>query len=181
MVSDATRSGCPNHCIDAEKPVAYSVTTALRGPHRRFAIRPSYFECRNIFSNNEVKDRSAYGYRATGGFPISEHPVLRTHPETQRTALYVNAGFTTSITELEPDAGQAILDFLFKHIQRPEFCCRFRWRKNSIAFWDNRCAQHYAVFDYFPAVRSGERVTVQGDRPYYRTNSRSREQSTADE
>ena len=94
-------------------------------------------------------------------FPISEHPRSLIDPETKRTALYVNAGFTTRIKELS--RMPAILDFLFKHIQRPEFCCRFRWRKNSIAFWDNRCVQHYAVFDYFPAVRSGDRVTVKGE------------------
>jgi taurine dioxygenase len=133
------------------------------------------------YPNDEVKDRVGYGNPGTGRFPVSEHPVLRTHPETKRTALYVNAGFTTRIKELEPDASQAILDFLFKHIQRPEFCCRFRWRKNSIAFWDNRCVQHYAVFDYFPAVRSGDRVTVKGDKPYYKSNLPSREQNTAAE
>jgi len=65
--------------------------------------------------------------------------------------------------------------------ERPEFCCRFRWRKNSIAFWDNRCVQHYAVFDYIPAVRSGDRVTVKGDKPFYETNLRSRKQNAAAE
>jgi taurine dioxygenase len=98
---------------------------------------------------------------------MAAHPVLRTHPETGRTALYVNAGFTTHIEGIEPAASRAILDFLHRHIEEPEFVCRFRWRRNSIAMWDNRCVQHHAVFDYFPAVRSGDRVTVKGDRPFY--------------
>jgi taurine dioxygenase len=164
----------------------YAAYEALSGPMKRLleeltAVHSGEHIYRARYPNNEVKDRSDYGYRGAGRFPISEHPVLRTHPETKRTALYVNAGFTTRIKELEPDASQAILDFLFKHIQRPEFCCRFRWRKNSIAFWDNRCVQHYAVFDYFPAVRSGDRVTVKGDKPFYKTNLRSREQNAAAE
>jgi len=164
----------------------YAAYEALSGPMKRLleeltAVHSGEHIYRARYPNNEVKDRSDYGYRRAGRFPISEHPVLRTHPETKRTALYVNAGFTTRIKELEPDASQAILDFLFKHIQRPEFCCRLRWRKNSIAFWDNRCVQHYAVFDYFPAVRSGDRVTVKGDKPFYKTNLRSRKHNAAAE
>ena len=164
----------------------YAAYEALSGPMKRLleeltAVHSGEHIYRARYPNNEVKDRSDYGYRRAGRFPISEHPVLRTHPETKRTALYVNAGFTTHIKELEPDASQAILDFLFKHIQRPEFCCRLRWRKNSIAFWDNRCVQHYAVFDYFPAVRSGDRVTVKGDKPFYKTSLRSRKQNAAAE
>jgi taurine dioxygenase len=57
---------------------------------------------------------------------------------------------------------------LYRHIETPEFQCRFRWRKNSVAFWDNRCAQHHAMFDYFPHRRYGHRVTVCGDKPFYR-------------
>jgi taurine dioxygenase len=151
----------------------YAAYEALSEPMKRLlenltAIHSGEHIYRARYPTNEVKDRSGYGYRGTDRFPVSEHPVLRTHPETKRTAIYVNAGFTTRIKELEPDASDAVLDFLFKHVQRPEFCCRFRWQKNSIAFWDNRCVQHYAVFDYFPAVRSGERVTVKGDKPFYR-------------
>jgi taurine dioxygenase len=164
----------------------YAAYEALSEPMKSLlqgltAIHSGEHIYRARYPNNQVKDRSEFGYAGTGRFPVSEHPVLRTHPETKRTALYVNAGFTTRIKELEPDASQAILDFLFKHVQRPEFCCRFRWQKNSIAFWDNRCVQHYAVFDYFPAVRSGERVTVKGDKPYYWSNLPSREQNTAAE
>ncbi len=150
----------------------YAAYEALSEPMKRFlagltAVHSGEHIYRARYPKDEVKDRSDYGYQRATSFPVSEHPVLRTHPETGRTALYVNAGFTTRIKELELHASQAILEFLFKHIQRPEFCCRFRWRKNSIAFWDNRCVQHYAVFDYFPSVRSGDRVTVKGNKPFF--------------
>jgi taurine dioxygenase len=164
----------------------YAAFEALSEPMKRLlqeltAIHSGEHIYRTRYPNHEVKDRSGSGYRGTDRFPVSEHPVLRTHPETRRTALYVNAGFTTRIKELEPDASEAILDFLFKHVQRQEFCCRFRWRKNSVAFWDNRCVQHYAVFDYFPAVRSGERVTVKGDKPFYQRAFDPRQQNAAAE
>ncbi|HYW91580.1 MAG TPA: TauD/TfdA family dioxygenase [Gammaproteobacteria bacterium] len=104
-------------------------------------------------------------------YPETEHPVVRTHPETGRPALFVNRGFTTHIVGIERAASNAILGFLYEHMQRNDFTCRFKWEPNSVAFWDNRCVQHSAVFDYYPAVRSGERVTVQGDRPSYRPQS----------
>ena len=154
----------------------YAAYEALSEPMKRFlaeltAVHSGEHVYRGRYPNSEVKDRSEYGYQPASSFPVAEHPALRTHSETGRTALYVNEGFTTCIKNLEPDASLAVLGFLFKHIQRPEFLCRFRWRKNSIAFWDNRCTQHYAVFDYFPAVRSGDRVTVKGERPFYNPNS----------
>ena len=97
--------------------------------------------------------------------PEAVHPVVAVHPRTGRKALYVNSIFTLRINELSEAESRATLDFLFRHVQRPEFRCRFRWRQNSVAFWDNHAVQHYAVWDYYPAVRSGQRVTVRGDRP----------------
>jgi len=97
--------------------------------------------------------------------PVAVHPVVTRHPNTGRAALYVNSAFTVRINELSEAESRAMLDFLFAHIQRPEFQCRFRWRTNSVAFWDNRAVQHYAVWDYYPAVRTGQRVTIRGDRP----------------
>ena len=99
------------------------------------------------------------------GYPTAEHPVIRTHPVSGRKALYVNSMFTQSIVGLPRTESDAILGFLFSHVQDPAFQCRFKWEENSIAFWDNRCTQHYAVWDYFPNIRSGYRVTVIGDRP----------------
>ena len=99
-------------------------------------------------------------------FPRANHPVVRTHPVTKRKALYVNRGFTYQINEVSEEESVAILDYLYEHAERPEFQVRFQWQANSVAFWDNRAVQHLAVWDYFPQVRSGSRVTIKGDRPY---------------
>ena len=98
-------------------------------------------------------------------YPVSSHPVIAVHPWTGRKLIYVNRGQTTHLDGLPPDESDAILEFLFQHIESPEWQMRFHWRKDSIAFWDNRCTQHLAVWDYFPQVRSGWRVTLAGDRP----------------
>ena len=99
-------------------------------------------------------------------FPSHSHPVVRTHPETGRKALYVNPLFTARIDGIPHDESRAILDFLFAHIAKPAFQCRFRWRPHSVAMWDNRCTVHQAMWDYFPQVRTGHRVTTVGERPY---------------
>ena len=98
-------------------------------------------------------------------FPTAVHPVVRTHPVTKRGALFVNEGFTTHINELSEDESRAVLDFLFAHSTKPAFQVRFRWQPHSVAFWDNRAVQHIAMWDYFPQVRSGSRVTIRGERP----------------
>ena len=100
-------------------------------------------------------------------YPSAEHPALRTHPRTGRTALYVNEGFTVGFKELKRAESDALLAFLIKHCGSPEFTCRFRWEANSVAFWDNRCTQHLAIWDYYPQTRHGYRVAVKGDRPFY--------------
>lgn len=100
--------------------------------------------------------------------PHNEHPIVRTHPVTGRQALFVNRTFTTRIVELSHAESDALLQMLFRHCENPIFQCRFRWQPNSIAFWDNRCAMHNAMWDYYPNRRQGYRVTIQGDRPFYR-------------
>ena len=102
--------------------------------------------------------------------PAAEHPVVRTHPVTGRQALFVNQGFTTRIKELPIAESDALLAFLFRHCERPEFHCRFQWREHSVAFWDNRCTQHLAIWDYYPQTRHGYRVSIKGDVPFYRPN-----------
>jgi len=94
-----------------------------------------------------------------------EHPVLRTHPVTGRRALFVNRLFTTHIVGLSEAESAAVLAFLFDHLETPEYSCRFRWRRDSIAFWDNRATLHRPVNDYFPELRRMERITIAGGRP----------------
>jgi taurine dioxygenase len=98
-------------------------------------------------------------------FPPQEHPVVRTHPETGKKLLYVNVAHTRRISGVSPQESAWILGQLYRYADIPEFQCRFRWEAGSIAFWDNRSAQHYAVADYFPQERFMDRVTIRGDRP----------------
>ena len=113
--------------------------------------------------------RGRYGTDDRGRvYPRAEHPVVRTHPVTGRPALFVNSFFTTRINGLTKSESDALLAFLFRHIETPEFACRFRWQPRSVAFWDNRATQHQALWDYFPHTRTGTRVTITGDRPFYR-------------
>jgi taurine dioxygenase len=97
------------------------------------------------------------------------HPVVRTHPETGADGLFVNYGFTDRIKGLRRNESEALLNMLFVHIQKPEFQVRWRWKPNSIAFWDNRITQHYAVNDYLPNRRIMNRATIMGDRPFHRS------------
>lgn len=101
-----------------------------------------------------------------GGYPRSKHPVVIRHPETGRKVLYVNSGFTSHIAGLSRSESRAILDMLFRHIDStPKLYCRVEWQPNTLTFWDNRCTQHHAVWDYQPYTRRGERVSVVDDRP----------------
>jgi taurine dioxygenase len=94
------------------------------------------------------------------------HPVVRTHPQTGRKALYVNPNFTRRFEDMTNEESRPLLDFLYAHQQKPEFTCRFSWQRHSLAFWDNRCTQHLAVNDYDGFRRRMQRVTVDGDRPH---------------
>jgi taurine dioxygenase len=96
---------------------------------------------------------------------ISEHPAVRTHPETGRKALYVNVGHTVRFKDMTEEESAPILNYLFQHQTRPEFTCRFNWRAGSIAFWDNRCVLHNPVNDYHGYRRIMHRVTLAGDKP----------------
>ncbi len=97
--------------------------------------------------------------------PSAVHPVVRTHPDTKRKALYVNRTFTTSINELSAEESRVLLEMLCDHCEQVEFQIRYRWSHNDMAFWDNRCCMHRAIWDYWPEERKGRRVTIKGDRP----------------
>jgi len=108
-------------------------------------------------------------------FPDAEHPVVRTHPETGEKLLFVNS-FTTHFTNFHTaenvrygqdyaPGGAQLLNYLIARASIPEYQVRWRWRPNSVAIWDNRATQHYAVMDYWPAVRKMERAGIKGDKP----------------
>jgi taurine dioxygenase len=96
---------------------------------------------------------------------VAEHPVVRTHPETGRKALYVNVAHTSHFKGWTPEESAPLLQFLFQHQVKPEFTCRFSWQPGSLAFWDNRCAQHNPVNDYHGYRRLMHRITLAGDTP----------------
>ena len=98
-------------------------------------------------------------------YPAVEHPIVRIVPETGEKALYVNAIFTSHIVDMDEQESAELLDQLYLQAMFPEYQCRFRWEKDSIAFWDNRVVQHYAANDYWPNRRVMDRVTIIGDRP----------------
>jgi taurine dioxygenase len=104
--------------------------------------------------------RSLDEVRAT--WPLVTHPVVCRHPETGRKFLYVNSNFTTRINELTDAESEALLHFLFDWVRTPELQLRFHWTEGTVALWDNRCTQHYAVADYHE-LRTMHRVTIAGE------------------
>ncbi len=100
-------------------------------------------------------------------YPKHEHPVVVTHPETGKKLLYVNSGFTTRIKGMAPWESEMLLNGLTNFIATtPKLTCRVQWKPNTLVFWDNRCTQHHAVWDYYPHSRYGERVSIVGtERP----------------
>lgn len=116
----------------------------------------------HVFGQQLNEEELAYWQKI---FPIAEHPVVIKHPETGRKTLFVNPDFTVRIVGLNAEESEELLQFLFQQVHIPEYQVRFKWEENSIAFWDNFATQHYAVADYYPNVRVGERVAIIGERP----------------
>jgi taurine dioxygenase len=113
-------------------------------------------------AKRSTKVREDAAWRET----IAAHPVVRTHPETGRKLLFVNASYTVGFEGMTEAESRPLLGYLLEHGNRPEFTCRFRWHKGSIAFWDNRCTKHIAVHDAGPHRRLMRRVQIAGDKPF---------------
>jgi taurine dioxygenase len=123
---------------------------------------------RAVNSSSKAEKSRTREDRSAGEAPRvleAEHPVVRTHPETGRKALYVNGGHTLRFVGMTEAESAPLLEYLFAHQVRPEFTCRFHWEPGSAAFWDNRCALHNPINDYHGFRRIMHRVTLAGDRP----------------
>ena len=161
MLQLHTLPECGGDTMFANMYMAYE---ALSHPMQKF------LSSLNAFHESEHFYRGRYKNENNGEvvkeYPSAIHPVIRTHPETGKKAIFVNKFFTTRIENLEPQESKSVLDFLFAHIEKTEFQIRYRWSKNDMAFWDNRCTIHKALWDYFPHERKGRRVTIKGDIPF---------------
>ena len=115
---------------------------------------------RNAYRSTKVREDA--DWRET----VTSHPVVRTHPETGRKCLFVNAAYTVGFDGMTEEESRPLLDYLLAHGHRPEFTCRFRWENGSVAFWDNRCVKHLAVHDAGPYRRLMRRVQIAGDAVY---------------
>ena len=177
-----------------ERPPMGSILYALEVPDRggdtQFANQMLAYEslteaCQNLLSGLRAlhsdrglsERKEAQKRNATRSLKIAEsamdqppvanlHPVVRTHPQTGRKSLFANRAFTIHFEDMTEEESRSFLNFLYEHAVKPEFTCRFRWKKHSIAMWDNRCVQHYALNDYAGKRRHMHRVTVDGDKPF---------------
>jgi taurine dioxygenase len=150
----------------AYEDIGDDIKRQIEGLYARHSIEASFGARMPVEKRHALKDQ----------FPDPEHPVVRTHPETGERVLFVNA-FTTHFTNFHTSenvrygqdyapGGSNLLNYLISRACIPEYQVRWRWRPGSIAIWDNRCTQHYAVMDYWPAVRKMERAGIVGDKPY---------------
>jgi taurine dioxygenase len=131
--------------------------TAIHSARRPYGL--------NASSHYAAAERSMKYLYSENAHGEMEHPVIRTHVETGRKCLYVNGTFTIRFRDMTEEESAPLLNYLYQHAVRPEFTCRFRWEKGSIAFWDNRCVQHNAINDYHGQRRVMHRVTIEGERP----------------
>jgi taurine dioxygenase len=141
--------------FEALSPAMQSLLESLR------AINSSALADVSKTREDRIRDGGAEAIKT---FEAS-HPVVRTHPETGRKALYVNVAHTARFDGMTEDESRPLLQFLYQHQVRPEFTCRFRWEAGSLTLWDNRCVQHNPINDYHGWKRVMHRITLRGDRP----------------
>jgi taurine dioxygenase len=152
--------------VEAYRRLPEHVKAQIEGLQARHSIEASFGAAMPAEKRRELHAR----------FPDAEHPVVRTHPETGEKVLFVNAFATHLVNyhtsenvrfgaDYSPGAGN-LLNYLISQAAIPEYQVRWRWQPNSVAIWDNRATQHYAVMDYWPAVRKMERAGIIGDRPF---------------
>ncbi len=142
---------------EALSPALQRVLASLR------AVNTSELADVSKTREDRLRDTGGGGAPATGYEAV--HPVVRTHPETGRKALYVSVAHTARFEGMTAPESRPLLEYLFDHQVRPEFTCRFRWTVGALALWDNRCAQHNPVNDYHGYARHMHRITLRGDRP----------------
>jgi taurine dioxygenase len=156
----------PPHGGDTEFANMYAAYEALSPGMRRlldglWAINSSALADVSKTREDRIRDHGAGDDREY----VAEHPVVRTHPETGRKALYVNVAHTLRFVDMTEEESRPLLQYLFEHSVRPELTCRFQWRVGSIALWDNRCTMHNPVNDYHGHTRSLHRISLAGDVP----------------
>jgi len=148
-------------CIAAYEALSPAMQEFLAGLTAEHDMAAS-FTVERYGNSAEARERLAEARRKN---PPVVHPVVRTHPVTDKKGLFVNASFTTRIMELSAAESASLLAFLAVHVAKPEFTVRWKWKPYDLAFWDNRLTQHYATADYMPHRRVMHRATILGDKP----------------
>ena len=151
----------------ANQYVAYeTLSDGMRAMLDRLTVMHTPAKIFGLYSKDWSKDSSVKTAPSEAAEFETEHPLIRTHPETGRKLLYVSGLYTPRFKDMTEEESQPLIDFLMQQATREEFTCRWRWQKGDVAFWDNRATLHYALNDYSGHRRIMHRVTIAGDRPY---------------